>query len=49
MILHCGIEKEVILIGVGNIIELWNPIIYKKNLINNSEEFSKLAQKYLDV
>ena len=49
MILHCGLEKEVILIGVGNIIELWNPIIYKKNLIKNSEEFSKLAQKYLDV
>ena len=49
MISHCGLEKEVILIGVGNIIELWNPVIYKKNLITNSEEFSKLAQKYLDV
>jgi|TARA_B100001094_G_scaffold63220_1_gene59133 MraZ protein len=49
MISHCSLEKEVILIGVGNIIELWNPAIYKKNLISNSEEFSKLAQKYLDV
>jgi MraZ protein len=49
MISHCSLEKEVILIGVGNIIELWNPAIYKKNLIRNSEEFSKLAQKYLDV
>ena len=49
MISHCGLEKEVILIGVGNIIELWNPVIYKKNLISSSEEFSKLAQKYLDV
>ena len=49
MISHCGLDKEVILIGVGNIIELWNPDIYKKNLITNSEEFSKLAQKYLDV
>ena len=49
MISHCELEKDVILIGVGNIIELWNPVIYKKNLITNSEEFSKLAQKYLDV
>ena len=49
MISHCELEKDVILIGVGNIIELWNPVIYKKNLISSSEEFSKLAQKYLDV
>ncbi len=49
MISHCGIEKEVILIGVGNIIELWNPMTYKNNLIKDSKEFSSLAQKYLDI
>ena len=49
MIFHCGIEKEVILIGVGNIIELWNPMTYKNNLIKDSKEFSSLAQKYLDI
>ena len=48
MIEHCKIEKEVILIGMGNVIELWSPTNYKNNLITNSEEFSKLAQKYLD-
>lgn len=46
---HCGIEREVILIGVGNIIELWNPKNYKDNLIKSSKEFSSLAQKYLDI
>lgn len=49
IISHCGIEKEVILIGVGNIIELWNPMTYKNNLIKDSKEFSSLAQKYLDI
>jgi len=49
MISHCRIEKDVILIGVGNIIELWNPITYKNNLIKDSKEFSSLAQKYLDI
>ena len=49
MISHCGIEREVILIGVGNIIELWNPKIYNDNLIKDSREFSSLAQKYLDI
>ena len=49
MISHCEIEKEVILIGVGNIIELWNPKTYKNNLIKDSKEFSSLAQKYLDI
>ena len=49
MLSHCNIKKDVILIGVGNFIELWNPDIYSKNLIKDSNEFSLLAQKYLDV
>ncbi len=48
MIQHCNINKDVILVGMGNVIELWSPSNYNKNLINNTEEFSKLAQKYLD-
>ena len=48
MIQHCNINKDVILVGMGNVIELWSPSNYNKNLISNTEEFSKLAQKYLD-
>ena len=48
MIQHCNINKDVILVGMGNVIEMWSPSNYNKNLISNSEEFSKLAQKYLD-
>ena len=48
MISHTGLEKDVILVGMGNFIELWSPDNYKKYLINDANEFSKLAQKYLD-
>ena len=48
MISHTGLEKDVILVGMGNVIELWSPYNYNKYLINDANEFSKLAQKYLD-
>jgi len=48
MISHTDLEKDVILVGMGNVIELWSPDNYKKYLINDANEFSKLAQKYLD-
>ena len=49
MINYTNLKKDVILIGMGNIIEVWNPGLYNKNLISSSKEFSNLAQKYLDV
>ena len=49
MIIHTKLKKDVILIGMGNIIEVWSPGLYNKNLISSSKEFSNLAQKYLDV
>ena len=48
MITYSNLKKDVILVGMGNVIELWNPINYKKYLINDADEFSKLAQKYFD-
>jgi MraZ protein len=32
---------------MGNRVELWNPSIYEKYLINDQKEFSKLAEKFL--
>lgn len=49
MISYAELQKEVIVVGMGNRIEIWNPEQYDKYLINDPGEFSALAQKYLDA
>ena len=49
MVGYAQLEKEAIVTGLGNRIEIWNPEQYDKYLINDPGEFSVLAQKYLDV
>ncbi|MCR6639352.1 MAG: division/cell wall cluster transcriptional repressor MraZ [Sporocytophaga sp.] len=44
---HAQIDKDVIVVGLGNRIELWNPELYEKFLIKDQQEFAKLAEKYL--
>jgi len=48
MLAHAGLDKELILIGMGNYIEMWNPQHFEEHQIDDSEEYSALAQKYLD-
>lgn len=48
MLQYANLEKDVIVVGMGNKVELWNPELYEKYLINDPEEFSDLAQKFLD-
>jgi MraZ protein len=44
---HAQIDKDAIMVGMGNRMEVWNPELYEKFLINDQKEFSKLAEKYL--
>lgn len=48
MIQYAKLEKDAVIVGMGNKIEIWNPEVYENYLINDQEEFSDLAQKYLD-
>ena len=48
MLTHAKIDGKAIICGMENVIEIWNNKIYKKYLINDSETYSELAQKYLD-
>lgn len=48
MLAHAKIEKEAMLIGMGNYIEIWNPEVFESDSIANSDMYSELAQKYLD-
>ena len=47
MLRYAGIEKEVVVVGMGNRIEVWNPDRYDEFLMKDQGEFSKLAEKYL--
>jgi len=48
MLQYAQLDKEVVLIGMGNKVEVWNPAIYEKHLIQDPGELSKLAEKYLN-
>ena len=44
---YAKFEKEIILVGMGNRMELWDSSVYDEFIINDNIEFSKLAQKHL--
>lgn len=48
MLAYAQLDKDVILVGMGNKVEIWNPAIYEKHLIQDPGELSKLAEKYLN-
>jgi MraZ protein len=46
---YAGLDKDAVVVGIGNRCEIWNPDRYDDYLIKDSGEFSKLAQKFLSV
>ncbi len=47
LLTYAKLEKDVLLIGLGTKVEAWNRELYEKNLIKESSELSKLAEKHL--
>jgi MraZ protein len=48
MLTYAQIDKDAMLVGLGTKVEIWNPDIYRKYLINDPSELSKLAEKHLN-
>jgi MraZ protein len=48
MLSYAQLQKDVVLIGMGTKIVLWDPAIYEQHLIQDRREYSKLAEKHLD-
>lgn len=48
MLTYATVDKDAILVGMGNKVEIWNPSIYEKHQISDPGELSKLAQKHLE-
>lgn len=44
---YAKLEKEVLLIGLGDKIEVWSPEVYEAYTTGSAEEYSKLVQKKL--
>jgi MraZ protein len=47
MLQYGKLDKEVVVVGMGNRMEIWNPEEYDKFLINDPQELSELAEKHL--
>lgn len=47
MLQYANLDKEIVVVGMGNRMEIWNPEQYEKFLIKDPEELSELAQKHL--
>ncbi len=44
---YAGLEKEVVVVGMGTRIELWHPEKYQQNIIADPADLSNLMEKYL--
>ena len=44
---YAGLEKDAVIVGLGNRCEVWDPIRYDEYLIKDQQAFSRLAQKFL--
>ena len=44
---YAGITKDVILVGLGNRLELWEPARYEQHLITDQKELAGLLKKHL--
>jgi MraZ protein len=48
LLAYAQIDKEALLVGTGTKVEVWNPTVYEKYLIQDPSELSKLAEKFLN-
>ena len=47
MLQYAQLNKDVIVVGMGNRMEIWNPDMYEKYIIQDPQELSELAEKHL--
>jgi MraZ protein len=45
MLGYAELQKDVVLIGMHNMISLWDPKVFEKHLLKDQKEYSKLMQK----
>src|SRR5258706_6001326 len=48
MLSYAQLDKDAMLVGMGNEVEILDPSVYEKHRIQDPGELSKLAEKYLN-
>ncbi|MEQ9442330.1 MAG: division/cell wall cluster transcriptional repressor MraZ [Cyclobacteriaceae bacterium] len=46
---YAQLDKDVLIVGAGKVLEIWNPDVYDDHVVDTPEAYSELAQKYLDA
>jgi len=44
---YASLEKELVVVGMGSRIEIWNPNTYLQHIISDPADLSSLMEKYL--
>jgi MraZ protein len=47
MLQYAGLDRDAMVVGTGLRVEIWNPDRYAEQSIEDPEELSQLAEKYL--
>ena len=42
-----GIDREAVVVGMGDHLEIWNPELYEQSLISNPDEYSEKVKEKL--
>lgn len=45
MLKYANIEKDAIVVGAGNRVEIWQPDAYEASLVQDSRQFSQMAER----
>lgn len=49
LIQYAGLSSDVLVVGVGKLIEIWNPEEYDKELIQDRQKLRVMARNLLDA
>lgn len=49
LIQYAGLDSDVLVVGIGKIIEIWNPEEYDKELIQDRKKLQAMARNLLDA
>ncbi len=44
---YAHLRKEMLIVGAGKVLEIWNPDLYDEYILDDPDDYSEMAQKHL--